>query len=1576
MNNYTEQELEISNKSYTNKDFNTIYPELLDLVKKLTNKWDPTTSNESDPGVVLLKLWAILADKNNYNIDKNILETFPLSVTQRANAQKLYDMLGYDMHYYKSAITDITLWYIGNALNVVSDPDANLIQSLTVPKFTMITDDSGENIFTLLKEVTFTAKASPVLVEAIQGTIHDYEVNGVTDITLDNLDSEYRLFFTESRIAENGIFIANKGVSTLDYTEWKAVSNLESATLNSKIYKFGVLPNTQSCYIQFPQDIGTLIGNGLKIKYIISDGTNGNVQANQLTTFNDQIIPYELTDATLQDNDLYGEYFEAAINQDVTIKNTYSTTNGSDPETLDSAYKNYKKTIGTFNTLVTVADYEKAIYRLIDDLGLPFCSNVVVSDRTDDINYSTNIITLNGASTETQLYVDSDFESVTAYSDAQGYTQIKDPVYIKKPKMSAFDLGLYVLNPMLNIEDKTGYYYNKSFSVNSYYNQIVDQISNIETGNAYYKSAEHDFIQTLGNRLRTYPAVGSEDWGIAASSGAMPYIFKNFYTLTGKVITYYKVTEDEAEEIENNIKLALFKEYNARNVSFGEKIQYDDIVRVIENADTRIKTLILNEPEYNLKYMAGNDYIGSVDSAISLPIDTPDKIIQQTDQKFTQRLMYELLLKMIVSGHVQLYKFDKDILFDFGQVELLEYPKVAYVSSNLNISTSTSNIMGENAKGYAVEDNQNVILYAPNFYTKTSYGAYVNYYFSDSSLVIPKDTYYTLPQGQIIYLEYTDENGISKHAKIEGNTCIRFTDSGDSVDQLQMTKVTINKLIENTPYDMCTLSATQSIEIIAVNEVIFPSETNPNQTVLYCMWFTNKSRTITDKDNNKTIVYTLFDQGQSEKLLQDNEYFIYTNTQKNELVILGSGTLLVRPTNENYSPAIEYQSKVPIESIVENGQAAITEADWYRYSLVTSADGYARGLAIVELQIVTLGSGAGVRFEGTIDLSQPKSELSMLQNDLAKLIVQKESLPNSITLLESDITEINTDIARYTTLKQLNITNSTKLTDYVNVAKSEAETATKIEAMYAFSDEIADIIATQNNEYILDLHRKYSLHKDAFSIISEDQLASVVAIAEDILTTFNDYVVIYNKQLDEKITPLTNRLAQSSITLTNLKNAYASIDTDISQKQADIAAKNEQISALQTTSISSISNTPLQIINPEYCEVFDSSKPDDNTWVKLDDYQITTSTSQNGINYYKGWSIVSRFNLMTGYAKEQTLPDNASIDLYAADTESGARNPYPINTTFNEISGEVEELGTIRGGKSILSNTVLAFGGGQELQVSTSNNKDIVVYSYTEAELPTYFEKTPQGTALQKHFERGSDGFITIHWADWIRKSDKSYDQHDTTRDSRLFPISFATSNFGAKVAVTLLSTVTKAIIKVKVGDNPDEYPEYELNSGESIAYVELPVGSQGLIISSFESISNDAMQSADIDIASDTLRIGYPQVQRLGTDQNEFSDQVITTLDNIIKSNLEFSGLDNATEVARDILVPDINDRYPEFDVTYNIFPEDSIDGEATSSNNYNNLFAGDLVWDKNHICNKYTIPQFDFKNSSIKVAQVYIKK
>lgn len=82
---FTEKELQISNKSYTNKDFEAIYTELITFAENLSKRYSPMDSNESDPFIVLLKLAAFVADKVNYNLDKNILERFILSCTQETS---------------------------------------------------------------------------------------------------------------------------------------------------------------------------------------------------------------------------------------------------------------------------------------------------------------------------------------------------------------------------------------------------------------------------------------------------------------------------------------------------------------------------------------------------------------------------------------------------------------------------------------------------------------------------------------------------------------------------------------------------------------------------------------------------------------------------------------------------------------------------------------------------------------------------------------------------------------------------------------------------------------------------------------------------------------------------------------------------------------------------------------------------------------------------------------------------------------------------------------------------------------------------------------------------------------------------------------------------------------------------------------------------------------------------------------------------------------------------------------------------------------------------------------------------
>ena len=92
----------LSNYSYINKDFNAVWQELLELTSKISAKWDPVASNESDPGVVLIKLIALLADKLNYNIDANVLEQFPSTVAQFPNAREVFGVLGYNMKWYRS----------------------------------------------------------------------------------------------------------------------------------------------------------------------------------------------------------------------------------------------------------------------------------------------------------------------------------------------------------------------------------------------------------------------------------------------------------------------------------------------------------------------------------------------------------------------------------------------------------------------------------------------------------------------------------------------------------------------------------------------------------------------------------------------------------------------------------------------------------------------------------------------------------------------------------------------------------------------------------------------------------------------------------------------------------------------------------------------------------------------------------------------------------------------------------------------------------------------------------------------------------------------------------------------------------------------------------------------------------------------------------------------------------------------------------------------------------------------------------------------------------------------------------
>lgn len=928
----------INNLSYTSKDFESIFPELLDLVKQLTTRWDPSTSNESDPGVVLLKLMAIMADKNDYNIDKNILEAFPGSVTQKGNARKLYNQLGYDMKWYQSATTNVSFSVSKDTLTKDSDGNDLTIQtSLDIPAFTMISTDRDGIIYTTTEKVSLTSDNLTASTPCIQGVIQKYTLNGSEVITLDNLDSNNCIYFNETQVAENGVFIKNEGNSNDSIIDWERVDNLAIQASGEKKFKFGVVPNTNTCYIQFPPDIATLIGGGLRIFYVISAGSEGNVGVNTINNFY-SIDNFDLTNI---DDNLSANITVAV--EDIIVRNSDAGVGGADPESLSEAYNNFKKTIGTFNTLVTCRDYENYIYELKETLNNHYLvSNVKVSDRTNDLNYTTYVTKLNerGENTKELLITNSD--------SSNGLDNSFTP----------FDIRLYLLNSPYSITNDTQF--NLSFTqapasttstskgeINSVVNRLEDA-----------KSIQHE-----------YKDFSNDDY----------FIVKNFCKLTGNLITYYKVTPAEVREIEERVKQALRENFYSHNVNWGEEINYDSLISVIQSADDRIKNVILNEPVYDPYILKANSYAYSGGKSnpsnleVLIKLDTSELYEKDTNGDYTStptlagNAIFEYTAKMIEEGTVPYFNFNKDFNFYYGQLAAYnektvgnsDTPFTGTLNSIYSISTSTA--VGWSDNTYVIKPNENIYLTSPNFVDEKSYGVYVNYAFNESlnanvaggNNPLKENIVYQLQEGEEIYLIYQNQNEIWVPETLEEGDLVKFNfDAQPNISEGQ--SGSNNKKIFNGQNKIFRiLTASENINKVKINSVTFDSD------ILYCLWILNNG--IPNPDKN-SITYTLFAPGVTEYILKNNEYFIYTNENKDVLNILGSGTRISRSSKDSSLLVNEVSNEIvnttSLSDILNDGVSAIGANNWKEYYKSVTGE-----LSITDMQIITLGEGAGIKRE-------------------------------------------------------------------------------------------------------------------------------------------------------------------------------------------------------------------------------------------------------------------------------------------------------------------------------------------------------------------------------------------------------------------------------------------------------------------------------------------------------------------------------------------------------------------------------------------------------------------------------------
>ena len=472
------------------------------MVKELSYRWDPTITDESDPLVVLLKLNALIADKCNYNIDKNVLETSPLTVSQTENARPLFEQLGYNMKWYRAAQVDLSLKW-GDEVIRSNTSESNYNNVYTIPRFTMFSDVDGEHVFTTIEDASIVVDGSTVTTcKALQGTPVKLAVGGNTDITYTNLDANNRIYIPDYNVAENGIFISTIGDGE-DYDEWRKVDNLYVENLNQKIYKFGVDRRERYCYIEFPEDISSVMKKGINITYIKTDGYDGSIGANAISQiYSDTTVSgYNKDDSTAEVED----YMFTADN--LYVANLSGSVGGKDPETIVDAYKNYKKVAGTFNTLVSIRDYIN--YFITTDS----VSNCFVCDRMNDIQTAYKIMSFeNGV-----------YKKITSWEN----------------KLDAFDLKLYALQYVDTAQDASSYA--TSFKILPYYSD------NVNTYKECYE--EYSIVQPDFGVFSQDEVSGGVQAVRYACHDFIPYedgkilMLKNKYPLTINIVPQYKLTD-------------------------------------------------------------------------------------------------------------------------------------------------------------------------------------------------------------------------------------------------------------------------------------------------------------------------------------------------------------------------------------------------------------------------------------------------------------------------------------------------------------------------------------------------------------------------------------------------------------------------------------------------------------------------------------------------------------------------------------------------------------------------------------------------------------------------------------------------------------------------------------------------------------------------------------------------------------------------------------------------------------------------------------------------------------------------
>ena len=288
-------------------------------------------------------------------------------------------------------------------------------------------------------------------------------------------------------------------------------------------------------------------------------------------------------------------------------------------------------------------------------------------------------------------------------SDGNSY----DFAELSSKKLDHFDLVFYPFRNTYGLNTKTEY--TRSFKYDD--SNILEILQGIEQN----KTLSHNIIKPDKSDIAC---------------------IKNYFNLNAKITTTRKVNVIEQNSILNNIYTKLYANFNMRKIDFGEEIPYDSILKVMENADPRIKNVSLEDPTLSTKFctVAGDEY----------EFSTAEDIGAANENRVGNSYYNKLVLNNVLAGRIPLFNYDDTFKTSYNESDYpawgntdstkynLLYPNEINKDKTNGIEKITTEFKIDLSSGEAtnikLKANEIIQFRFPNLKTVMTYPAYVNYY--------------------------------------------------------------------------------------------------------------------------------------------------------------------------------------------------------------------------------------------------------------------------------------------------------------------------------------------------------------------------------------------------------------------------------------------------------------------------------------------------------------------------------------------------------------------------------------------------------------------------------------------------------------------------------------------------------------------------------------------------------------------------------------------------------------------------------------------------------------------------------